>query len=123
MRPHKHARTQQAHTHTYIYTHRPILWANGGHDFFVDEEMFRDKRVNVVSGIRELPSPRQLHQQQKRTPQSHREVRQSTARSTIGLHRFLIGQTTLAGKLAGPHQAVAQDDPLEKLPVIPARFT
>ena len=96
----------------------PVLRSYGGHNFFIDKEVFIDKQEDVVSGVSDLSSSCHLHQQQQRLSQSFWEVGQSAARTTVRFHRLLICESTLARVLTRPYQAVAQYDPLKEFPVV-----
>jgi len=101
----------------------PVLCSDGSRDFLINKEMITNKWQNVISSVCYLSPSCQLHQKQQRTTQSLRKVGQSTCGATIGLDCLLIGQTGLAGNLGRPHQTVAQNDSLKKLPVQPTQIT
>lgn len=79
------------------------------------EEAVLDVDVDVLAELGEPAAVANGCQVQQRKQQGGGEGLQAVASSPLALHRLQVGEARAAGQGAAPHQAVAQDGPLEEL--------
>lgn len=79
------------------------------------EEPVLDERVDILAEVRQSAAAAHSRKVEQRHQQRGREALQTLSGAPLAVHGLQIGEASSTRQGTAPHQAVAQDGPLEEL--------